>query len=312
MRATDRRLRGAAHAALFAALVLASPARADYREDYAEGLKAAKDGEWSEVEARMRDAIAESSAPQVQTRLYGQRFEPYVPAFFLGIALYKRGDCAQALQLLQNEATQAVTRDARAKRRLDEYLPVAQRGVADCGARLAGNGSTPSTAPSRPATPPGAPANTPSSPVSSNTPAAAPLATSPQTRPSTTPPASTPTKPPVQVASTTPATKPPAPATPGAAKAPALLAAALDDFLRGRYDRVAAADPATLADRRARYHALLLRAASRHTLALIQGGAAPLLAQAEADVRAAKALDPAAPDAQLYSPRFRQFYAETR
>jgi len=57
-----------------------------------------------------------------------------------------------------------------------------------------------------------------------------------------------------------------------------------------------------------------VRAASRYVQSLLQGDSgAPLLAQAQADVRAAKALQPSAsPDASVFSPRFRQFYTATR
>lgn len=300
---------------VFALAAASTAARADYREEYASGLKAASDGKWAEVESRMRAAIAEEAAPQVQTRLYGQRFEPYVPAFFLGIAAARRGDCDDAVRLLTNAPTQVILRDSRAKRRLGDYLPLAAKGLADCETRLAGAANAPAT-PAPPATPP----TTPPATTPSNAPPTAPVASNTTTRPApSAPPSTSPSasNPPTQpVASTTPAppaTRPAAPPAATASSAPAPLTTALDDFLRGRYQQVAAADPAQLADRRARFHVLLLRAASRHTLALMQGDAgAALLTQAAADVRAAKALDGGAPDAALFSPRFRAFYGETR
>jgi hypothetical protein len=68
------------------------------------------------------------------------------------------------------------------------------------------------------------------------------------------------------------------------------------------------------ADNRARFHALLLRAAAKHTMAQLQGDSGgTLLAGAQADIRAAKALFPAnQPDQTLYSPRFRALYQQTR
>lgn len=298
----------------FALACASGAAFADFKEDYAQGLKAADDGKWGEVARRMADALAGQSTPEVQMRMYGQRFEPYVPAFFLGIALAKQGDCEMAVQLLRNPATQKVVNDTRARRRLGEFKPVADKGLADCERKLAGG----RTEPPKPAEPP---VSTPTTPGSTSPTVASttPPATTPSTRPNATTPANTapatttPPKPPVVASntSTPPATTPPKPTVPPPATsaAPAQLTAALDDFLRGRYQQVVASDPAKLADKRARFHALLLRAAARHTLAQLQGGD---LSAAAADVRAAKALEGTAPDAVLFSPRFRKFYADTR
>lgn len=279
---------------------------ADFREDYAQGLKSADDGKWGDVARRMSDALEGQAAPEVQMRMYGQRFEPYVPAFFLGIALAKQGDCETAVQLLRNPATMKVVNDTRARRRLGEFKPVAEKGLADCERKLAGG----ATEPPKPAAPAVA---TPAAPTATTPPAVA-TTTRPATSPATRPAAPVPTPPkPAVIASNTPApaTAPPKPAVPApaASAAPAQLATALDDFLRGRYQQVVASDPARLGDKRARFHALLLRAAARHTLAQLDGGD---LSAAAADVRAAKALENSSPDSVLFSPRFRKFYADTR
>jgi hypothetical protein len=57
----------------------------------------------------MRAALAGESTPAAKMKLYGMRFEPYVPKLFLGIAAYKRGDCAAALTNLDDPATRAAT-----------------------------------------------------------------------------------------------------------------------------------------------------------------------------------------------------------
>jgi hypothetical protein len=110
-----------------------------------------------------------------------------------------------------------------------------------------------------------------------------------------------------------PGPPPVAPAEP--VNAPADLVSAIDNYLGGRYSQAANVDPARLTDPRARYHALLVRAAARFVQAQLQAGDAgkSLLTQAETDVRGAKQLQPnASPDATLFPPKFRQFYTATR
>lgn len=312
MRATERHP-GArpALAALAAALALALalPAAADYKSDYADGLKAAGDGKWAEAEAKMKAALAAEPTPTPRMNTYGRNFVAYAPQFFIGIAAYRRGDCDAAVRNLEHGPTRTVVSDAKAKSTVAEFTALASKGLSECRTKLA----SATTAPTEPVATKAAPTAPPSQPIASTPPPATKV-------PPPAPPVSTPTqapaqtKAPVVVASAPPATKAAGPARPAAPQAPPALAGAVDNYLRGRYEQVAAVDPATLADKKARYHLLLLRSASRHTLAQIQGEAgAPLLAQAQADIRAAKQLEPArTPDESLFSPRFRALYSATR
>jgi hypothetical protein len=45
----------------------------------------------------MRQAAAEQAKEGEQIKLYGMRFEPYLPHYYLGLALFQTGDCAAAL-----------------------------------------------------------------------------------------------------------------------------------------------------------------------------------------------------------------------
>ncbi|MGH8123393.1 MAG: protein kinase domain-containing protein, partial [Rudaea sp.] len=95
-------------------------------------------------------------------------------------------------------------------------------------------------------------------------------------------------------------------------KPPAALVRARQDYLAGRYAAAARIDPAALADPSAKFHAYLIRSASRFMLAST-GGDTSLIVAARADARAALALDAnAPPDATTFPPRFLTFYAETR
>ena len=93
---------------------------------------------------------------------------------------------------------------------------------------------------------------------------------------------------------------------------PAPLEEAFDNYLAGRYAKVVRLNPEAIPESRARFHAYLVRAAARFTLAQISNDNAELDG-ARSDARAARALDAGAtPDAALFSPRFRTFFLESR
>lgn len=284
--------------ALIAGLVAAGSAHADFKRSYAQGVDAYSAGKFDDAEKLMKEALADEATPQAKVKLYGMRFEPYVPQFYLGMMAYKRGDCAGAVRYWDTPGVSAIVNSDGA------LSGPAVSGERECKTKLASSGSSTTTVASTATTEPPKPP-VPSSGTSSTNPSTVePTTVASNTRPTTVaPPPPPPPKPP---------TPTPTPTT--AAEAPADLVSALDNFLLGRYDRAASVDPGRISDAKARYHALLVRAAARHVQSQLQGDAgAALLAQAQSDVRAAKALQPgAAPDASVFSPRFRQFYAATR
>lgn len=276
MPVSDRLRLGLLAAALCAPLV----AHADYKT-YARGQEAAADGRWAEVEAAMQESMAADPAPRVRLKLYGQRFAPYVPQYYLGLAAYRQNDCAGALRWFGDAAASAVIAQ------IAEFKGVADAARADCSAKLAASqkptpatdtkpvASTPVTPPPKPALPP------PTKPVVENKP------------PTTTP--------------STPTTSAPAPAVAAA------LQSALQNWLAGRYRGVVTGSTAGVQGK-ALAHLHLLRAAAYHGMAELQPNeAATLRASAEQEVRSArKAVATITPDAGYYSPRFRQFFAGVR
>ncbi len=112
---------------------------ADYKKAYGDGLTAVRDGNWRQVAALMRAAIAERSTEGERIRLYGTRFEVYLPHFYLGQALAETGDCAGALRELQ------LSEDQGAVKSTDRYAQL-QRLRARCQRAL--------PEPTRPAAPP--------------------------------------------------------------------------------------------------------------------------------------------------------------
>lgn len=263
--------------ALVCALVVASPLLADYKTDYAKGMKAAADGNWAEVDAVMRDVIQESATPQARVRLYGQRFEAYVPQYYLGLAAYQQGDCAGALRWFGDaSAASIITGNS-------EMKGIADQATRECRAKQ----------------------------VAVKPPPTVPVQPPPTQPPTQKPVATAPTKPAVQTPVTPTQTTPPvatvAPLNP-------ILQSLVDDYLAGRFSKAATADANSTPAGAVRFHALLLRSASRYALFELQPvEAVSQKSAAEADIRIAKGLQPGkSPDAAFFSPRYRKLFSETR
>jgi len=265
-----------------AALACAGVVHADYKDDYAHGVKAFDAGDYAEAQKLIREALDAHAEPAVRARLYGQVFAPYLPQHYLGLIALKQGDCATVhAQWESSENKQIISQ-------LPDIAGEEQRAGAACG----GAKNVAKVEPPKPALPEKPPAEE---------------------------------KPPVpkEVAITTPPPKPVTPPTPPpkpvekptvAEKAapPDALVQAFDQYLGGRYAEVARINPDAYADSHARLHAYLVRAAAKYTQARIAADDA-LLASAKADAAAARALDARlTPDAALFSPGFREFYAAAK
>ena len=95
--------------------------------------------------------------------------------------------------------------------------------------------------------------------------------------------------------------------------APAALVAAVEHYLGGQYQSVLQVDPASVSDGRSRAQIHLLRAASRHAVALLDGSADAQADAIQRDIRVARAANASLqPDAALFSPRFRALWQKTR
>src|SRR6187431_2508522 len=79
-------------------MLACGPALADWKQDYARGVEAARDGKWGEVEGYMQSALAGNAAPAARLRVYGQRYEVYAPQHYAGLAAQRQGDCNAALR----------------------------------------------------------------------------------------------------------------------------------------------------------------------------------------------------------------------
>jgi hypothetical protein len=262
------------------ALACARPVFADWKRDYDTGIKEFESQNWTQAEASFRSALADESEASARKRFQGTRYDVYVPHYYAGLAAYRQGACARALEYWSNSASSAVVSG------IAELASTQRQGIDDCNGRLA------STRP-----PPTAPTPSEKPPVDVQTPPSKPPVAAPPKNPvvSKPPPAQTP---------------PPAPAR---ITAPAALVTAIGHYLGGDYAALERIDPAALDEPRARADAFLMRAAARHTRALLAGSDGALLEKARGDVRAARSAYRAlVPDEIAFSPRFRSFWRETR
>jgi hypothetical protein len=269
--------------AAFALLAVVVAAHADYKDNYAHGLEAYNGGDYAKARTLMQQALDEHADPAARIRLYGQRFEPYLPQHYLGMVAFKQGDCSTALsQWGSAENRQIVSQ-------LPEIGGEEQRDSATCEQKVAKkDDKSTKQQTTAPEVPP--PAKT----TVADKPPAKPVA------------------PPVKPAEP-PAPKPPVEKPPVAAKnaPPEPLVQAFDNYLGGRYTEAVRINPDSYADTRARFHAYLVRAASKYILSRISADE-EMLKSARADVLAARALDARIePDATLFSPGFRAFYQES-
>lgn len=76
---------------------LAVPANLKKPKEFSEGIKAFDREDWTQGAELMNKAASQQQDDGAVTRIYGTRFEPYLPFYFWGLALYKQGKCPEAL-----------------------------------------------------------------------------------------------------------------------------------------------------------------------------------------------------------------------
>jgi hypothetical protein len=98
---------------LVIALLIAPLSYADFKDAYKDGVSAYEDQNWALVESKMREALSAEPTPQAKVRLYGMRFEPYIPHHYLALAASARNNCAAALAALSSAGHQSALAGAR-------------------------------------------------------------------------------------------------------------------------------------------------------------------------------------------------------
>jgi hypothetical protein len=294
-------------------------AAADYLEPYRRGFNAFNLFRWEATVTEMRKAIAENpveSGKDVHIQLLA--YKPYVPHFYLGIALAKLDRCDEAIPALRESLRQGQLPKTRG------YWQRAENTLGECLRK------TPEPAPQPPVViatkeePPPVvkesepevqrPAETiaqlPPPPVTRNEEPAVDT-----TRAEPEPIRRPPPAPATETASALLTAPRPTAAIPTVSEPPAALVSAVDAYLRGRYaDAIRILDGLRLTDPRDRAHAFLFRSAARYALFTIgQRRDANLGEQAKADLGEYKRLRPRSSlDPRVFSPAFVAFAEAAR
>ncbi|HET9033401.1 MAG TPA: hypothetical protein VFN25_10900 [Dokdonella sp.] len=254
---------------------VAMPALAGWKQDYARGLEAAKDGRWDDVQRYMESALADNAKPAKRVRLYGQRFEAYAPQHYAGLAALRLGDCDKALAFWSQAANKVVANSN------SELAEAETQGRAECSNRLVRQGKT---------TPTEAPATARQTP----TPAPAPERAPP---------------PPRAVVKAPPPAPPPTVDSRGSSSiSTQILRPLVDAYLSGRYNDVIKLSNQVPPTPSLRWQMLTLRAAAAYNLSqLEQSDNAAGIARKAADQ--ARSTDPSRkPDTKYFSPKFIRFF----
>jgi len=128
-------------------VLLAIEARADYRDSYRKAMEAMDRKQWDDVARHLRAAIADNPREGERVKLYGLRFEIYLPHFNLGAAYLNLGDCAQATKAFETSRSQGVIRNR------PEYAQLLD-GMKSCEGQVQ-KATAPSAPPPTPAKPSG-------------------------------------------------------------------------------------------------------------------------------------------------------------
>jgi len=112
--------------AFLAGLLLSVTAFADYKRDYGSAVRKYDGGDYADAIKGFQKAIDQEPSEQEKVRIYGMRYEPYVPYFFLGQAKFKNGDCEGAIAAWNESMSQGVITQ-------QEQFAEMQTNMAACG-----------------------------------------------------------------------------------------------------------------------------------------------------------------------------------
>lgn len=129
---------------LLLALSAVRDARADYRVSYSTGIKAMDLSDWQVAVQAFQAAIQERPAEGgSQVWIYGQRYRPYLPHYYLGVAYLSLGNCEAALKEWKESESQGAVRQSKEHANLVRFRT-------QCEARVASTRPKPATAATAP------------------------------------------------------------------------------------------------------------------------------------------------------------------
>ena len=295
--------------ALFWSLASAAPAFADYRDDYCQGLDAARRNRWADVAQRMRAAIAARPQEGGLVRCTYLNQSAYVPHFYLGRALKEQGNCAGAVSEWGISEAQGVIQS------LGNEYRILTDGKQGCGPA-----APPPVATRPPPTTTAPPSTTTTVPVAAPPPVAPPPVTQPSGASPLVPQANSEVArpaapPPVVERAPTPAASAAKPTGPVRPAVPPALRRAAQAYFDGDYrNTLSLLTSVNTFEPPMRAEAYLFIGAAKYALFQIDGGRTQSVQrEAQAAIRASRQADPSlSPEPRYFSPGFIQFFRDAR
>ncbi len=91
--------------------VVGGTAFADYRESYEKGIKAVDQNDWGRAMESLRTAVTEKAVEGERVLIYGMRYKPYLPHYYLGLAYFSTGNCPAATKAWAESDRQGPVRE---------------------------------------------------------------------------------------------------------------------------------------------------------------------------------------------------------
>jgi hypothetical protein len=111
-------------------LALTAGVHADVESDYGRGWTAYKQGNWKVVLEAMTAAIAQRPGEQGRINIGSNNNQPYLPHYYLGLARFRLGNCAGALEAWQQSLAQGYVRKFRQENEeFSRYFPICEKQV---------------------------------------------------------------------------------------------------------------------------------------------------------------------------------------
>ena len=168
--------------AVVALLTVATPtlqAQSGFQDAFRDGMAAFEQRRWAEAARQFQRAAQLKPDSGENVRLYGVRFEPYLPQFFLGRALFEQGDLQGAVRAFDASEQASAIRRTRYYQTLQDQRRDAQKRLLAAAPPPAGPPVGGSPAPNPPP-PVVAPPPNPTPPAPVPAPPATPPAPSPE------------------------------------------------------------------------------------------------------------------------------------
>lgn len=106
-------------------LAFASAAEAEFKRNYTLAKKSFEEGNYQDAVSKFQDAIKDNPEEAARVKIYGMRYDSYIPHYFLGEAYFRLNDCKSAMSAWNKALEYGVIQG------LDEYGAM-QKNMSAC------------------------------------------------------------------------------------------------------------------------------------------------------------------------------------